>query len=75
MNNEAEKKYIQIMQKMSGEERLKIAIELRDLALRMAEFGIKNQNPKISKQELKVALQKRIYGFSFPFENSKKKIR
>ena len=40
----------------------------------MAEEGIKDQNPNISPEDLKVKLQERIYGFSFPFKNSKKKI-
>lgn len=68
----AEKKYIEIMKKKSGEERLKIAMELRELSLKMAEASIKDQNPDISPMELKAALQKRIYGFSFPFKNSSK---
>ena len=66
----SEKKYIEIMQKKTGEERLKIAMELRNFVIKMAECNIKNQNPKISKKELKIALQKRIYGSGFPFENS-----
>jgi hypothetical protein len=67
-----EKKYIEIMRKKSGEERLKIAMELRKLALKMAEENIRAKNPKISSKKLKKFLQKRIYGFSFPFENSSK---
>ncbi len=70
MENEAEKKYIEIMKKKSGEERLKIAMDLRKSVLNLAKCGIKHYNPKISKKELKIALQKRIYGFGFPFENS-----
>jgi|CryGeyStandDraft_7_1057128.scaffolds.fasta_scaffold16494_4 hypothetical protein len=34
-----EKKYIEIMRKKSCEERLKIALELRKLALKLAEAG------------------------------------
>ncbi len=75
MDSKAEKKYIEIMRKKSGEERLKIAMELRKLTLKLAEIGIKEQNPNISPQELKMSLQKRIYGLNFSFENSKKKIR
>jgi hypothetical protein len=70
MENKAEKKYIEIMRKKTGEERLKIALDLRNFVIKLAEQNIKNQNPKISKKELKVALQKRIYGTGFPFENS-----
>lgn len=67
MNSKAEKKYIELMRKKTGEERLKIAMELRELSLELAETGIKDQNPSISSQKLKALLQKRIYGFSFPF--------
>ena len=72
MENKAEKKYIEIMQKKTGEERLKIAMDLRKFVLKLAECGIKHYNPNISKKELKISLQKRIYGSGFPFENSKK---
>jgi len=70
MKNKTELKYIEIMRKKTGEERLKIAMELRKFVIKLAECGIKKQNPKISKKELKIALQKRIYGSGFPFENS-----
>jgi len=70
MSDKIEEKYIEIMQKKSGEERLKIAMELREFSLKMAEQGIKNQNPNISSEDLKARLQERIYGFSFPFKNS-----
>ena len=75
MENKNETKYIEIMRKKTGEERLRIAMELRNFVIKLAKCNIKNQNPKISRKELKIALQKRIYGSSFPFENSKKKIR
>ena len=68
--DKSEKKYIEIMRKKNGEERLKIAMELRNFVIKLAECNIKNQNPKISKKELKIALQKRIYGSGFHFENS-----
>lgn len=70
MDNKAEKKYIEIMRKKSGQERLKIAMELRKLSLKLAEAGIREQNHNISSGDLKASLQKRIYGFSFPFEKS-----
>lgn len=58
------------MRQKTGEERLKIAMDLRNFVIKLAEYNIKNQNPKISKKELKIALQKRIYGTGFPFKNS-----
>ena len=75
MDKRAEKKYIKIMKRKSGEERLKIAMELRELALKLAEEGIKNQNPNISSEDLKTRLQERIYGFSFPFKSSSQKAK
>jgi len=62
----AEKKYIEIMGKKSGEERLKITLELRKLVLKLAEAGIKTKNPKISLKELQKKLRERIYGPNFP---------
>lgn len=70
MQNKTEKKYIEIMRRKTGEERLKIAMDLRGFVIKLAEQNIKNKNPKISEKELKIALQRRIYGTGFPFENS-----
>ena len=67
MNSKIEKKYIEIMRKKSGDERLKIALELRKLVLKMAEENIKDQNPNISSEYLKAKLQERIYESNFPF--------
>jgi len=72
MDNRTEEKYNEIMRKKTGEERLKIAMELRELSLKMAGEGIKNQNPNISPEDLKAHLQERIYGFTFPFKKSNK---
>ncbi len=72
MLDSGEEKYIEIMRKKSGQERLEIAIKLRQLALGLAEAGIKNQNPKISLKHLSKKLQQRIYGYSFPFKISDK---
>ncbi len=69
---QAEKKYIEIMRKKSGEERLKIALKLRKLALKLAETAIKSQYPKISSRELKKKLQERMYGLRFPSKISGK---
>lgn len=73
MDKEAEKKYIEIMRKKSGEERLKIAMDLRKLVLKLAKEGIRNQNPNISSKELKTQLQKRIYGLQLTHYPPKKK--
>src|SRR3989338_5485928 len=57
------------MREKTGEERLKTAMDLRKLALKLAECGIRHYRTKISKKELKIELQKRIYGSGFPFKN------
>lgn len=62
MENKAEKKYIEMMRNKSGEERLKIAIDLRDFVIKLAEENIKNRNPKISQKNLKKEILRRIYG-------------
>lgn len=66
-----EKKYFEIMRRKSGQERLKIAIELRNSVLKLAEGAIKNINPKISSRELHNKLQARIYGFSSHIKDSR----
>ncbi len=48
-------------------------MNLRRPALKLAEEGIKNQNPNISSEDLKAHLQERISGFSFPFKDSSQK--
>ena len=67
-----EKKYIEIMRQKTGEERLKISLELRKLALKLAEASIKSKNPKITPKILFKKLQERIYGFGFYPQNSGK---
>ena len=62
-----EKEYIKIMKNKTGQERLKIAMELREFVLKIAEEGIKDQNSNISTKDLKAKLQERIYESNFPF--------
>ena len=67
-----EKKYIKIMRQKTGQERLKISLELRELVLKLAEASIRCQNPKITPKVLFKKLQERIYGFGFYPQNSGK---
>lgn len=60
MANEAEKKYIEIMRQKTGEERIKIAMDLRRFVLKIAECSIRNKNPKISKEDFKKEVSRRI---------------
>ena len=68
----AEKKYIEIMRKKTGEERLKISLELRKMVLKLAEASIRSKNPQISPKILFKRLQERIHGFGFYSQNSGK---
>ncbi|MEK7664883.1 MAG: hypothetical protein AAB361_01950 [Patescibacteria group bacterium] len=56
-----EERYIKIMSRKTGEERLKIAMNLRRFVIKLAEENIKSRNPKISKENLKKEILKRIY--------------
>lgn len=67
----APKKYFEIMRKKSGQERLKIAIQLRAVVLKLAKAAIIDANPKISSEELRNKLQERIYGTGSVIKNSR----
>lgn len=67
-----EEKYIEIMRKKTGEERLRISFELRKIVLKLAEASIRSKNPKITPKILFKKLQERIYGFGFNSQNSGK---
>lgn len=60
MSIKDEKKYFEIMRKKTGEERLRIAMDLRDFVIKLAKESIKNQNPKISEEDLKKEVLMRI---------------
>jgi hypothetical protein len=60
MDNKAEKRYIETMREKTGEERLKIAMDLRKFVIKLAEENIKNRNPGISSENLKKEVLKRI---------------
>lgn len=64
MISDAEEKYFEIMRKKSGQERFKIAMQLRTAVLELAKTAIMDANPKISSEELRKKLQERIYGTS-----------
>lgn len=49
------------MRGKSGQERLKIAMQLRVAVLELAKTAIIDANPKISSEELRNKLQERIY--------------
>ena len=57
---QAEAIYITKLQKMSGEERMKIASDLFETVKEIAKAGIIHQHPEISEEALIMELKKRI---------------
>lgn len=53
------KKYIEILQKMTGEERVRIAFELFEFAKDIMIEGIKAQNPGITPEEIQKEVVRR----------------
>jgi len=64
----AQERQFQILKQKTGEERLKLALQLRELVLRLAKASIKNEHPNLSAKELQKKLLQRIYGDDFCFE-------
>lgn len=50
--NEAESKYIKLLSRKSGTERLKIGAKLYEMAKKIIESAIKEEYPKIKNQKL-----------------------
>jgi hypothetical protein len=59
-NEPNRKKYIEILQKMTGEERVRIAFELFEFAKNVMIEGIKAQNPGITPQEIQKEVVRRM---------------
>lgn len=55
-----EPKYLEILRKMGGEKRLKIAFELYEMALDLCKHNIKEQFPDISDENLSKKVQERF---------------
>jgi len=64
----AQERQFQILKQKTGEERLKLALQLRELVLRLAKASIKSECPNSSAKELQKKLLQRIYGDDFCFE-------
>lgn len=52
--------YLKNLRKMSGEKRLTISFELRDLAIAICKEGIKSQNPAIDDKGVEEELLRRL---------------
>jgi len=58
--DQAEKKYIKILRKMSGNQRVKIGADLYELAYKIVEASILEKFPHISKKELSEKIKERM---------------
>ena len=59
---EAHRKQIEILQKMTGEQRLQITFEMSDKARQELIDDIKKQHPEFTKQQLIIEIIRRCYG-------------
>jgi len=57
---EAEEKYLEVIRKMSGEQRLKIGVELHEMAKEFVKASIREENPFLSDQELEERVKDRM---------------
>jgi hypothetical protein len=53
-------KQIDLYRKMTGEQRLSIALELHELSCDIAREGIRQQNPNATAEEVELQLRERI---------------
>lgn len=67
MDNKTEEKYIEIMRKKSGDEKLRIAMKLTELDIEVMKAEIKAQNPNISSEDFERLLFEKRYGYKRPF--------
>lgn len=58
------------MRRKSGQERLRLALDLRAAVLKLAKTAITDANPAISTRELRNKIQGRIYGSGGYIKNS-----
>jgi hypothetical protein len=57
---EALERQIEIYRRMTGEQRLKIALDLHEFACEISRAGIRHQHPDADEQEVDRLLRKRI---------------
>lgn len=67
MDNRTEEKYVEIMRKLSGEERLIIAMKFTELEVEKMKAEIRAQNPNISSEDFERLLFEKRYGYKRPF--------
>lgn len=57
---EAEAKYLDILRRMSANQRLRIGAELFEMAYRIVRCAIEEENPGISEEDLKAKMRERV---------------
>lgn len=67
MNNKVEEKYVEIMRKMSGEERLTIAMKFTEMEVERMKAEIRAENANIFPEDFERLLFKKRYGYERPF--------
>lgn len=67
-----ESRFLEMMMKKSGQERLKMGFSMFDMARKQVVASIKMDNPQGSKRDIKRELFLRFYGQDFSSEEQKK---
>jgi ribosome-binding protein aMBF1 (putative translation factor) len=57
---EAEAKYLDILRKMSPNQRVKIGAELYEVAYQIMRAAIEEENPGLSEEDLKAKIRERV---------------
>ncbi len=73
-NPEIEEKFFNLIMTKSGAERLKMGFEMYEMSRKIVIASILQDNPEISKKELRVSLFKRFYGNDLSTEIKQKYI-
>lgn len=59
---EAEALQVEVLRRLPGPERLRLAIEMSETVLRLARAGLRRRMPEATEEELKTALVRLRYG-------------
>jgi len=54
------REYLEILRKMTGEQRLLLGFELHDLALRLMQDGIRNRHPEYDDRQVQQETKRRL---------------
>ncbi|MBI4726767.1 hypothetical protein HY768_06035 [candidate division TA06 bacterium] len=54
------REYLDVLRKMTGEQRLRLGFELHDLALRLMQDGIRHRHPEYDERQVKQETARRL---------------